>query len=38
LCVPVQAPVTRFLALDKVLPNRSFLQVLTIPAPAGYVS
>ena len=36
LCVPVQAPVTRFLALDKVLPHRAFLQVLTIPAPAGY--
>eukprot|EP00605_Chrysophyceae_sp_TOSAG23-4_P001345 GSChrysophyteH1.ASY1.ANO1.1462.1 assembled CDS len=29
--------VTRFLALDKVLPGRKFLQVLTIPCPDGFI-
>ncbi len=33
LCAPIGVKTTRFLALDKVLPARPFLQVLTIPQP-----
>jgi lariat debranching enzyme len=31
LQVPLQAPVTRFLALDKVLPGRQFIEFLRVP-------